>query len=95
MYIQMYSKTGCPYCEMAAKFFDENEIEFIEYKLDDTKERLAFYESCGKDVKTVPQIFIDGDRIGGYEELMEQKNDIISRHAIEFIEENNINIEDF
>ena len=56
--------------------------------MDNEEERLAFYQSLtngvgeivGKSdtvrrVNSVPQIFIDGKRIGGYDELMAMSSD--------------------
>ena len=35
-----------------------------------TSVRSEFYSKLGEDVKTVPQIFIDNKRIGGFQELV-------------------------
>ena len=32
-------------------------------------ERVKFYKNIGDNVKTVPQVFIDDIRIGGYQDL--------------------------
>lgn len=90
MKVEIFSKDGCPYCEYAKDFFYDNGISFKETKLNNPEERKKFYESCGSNVGTVPQIFIDGKRIGGYSELLLQKNDVIGRAAIDFLNQENL-----
>ena len=78
MKIEIYSKNGCPYCEMAKNWLKIQKLEFNEIKLDDNQERQKFYESVGEGVKSVPQIFLvdneKRERIGGYQDLMSQKD---------------------
>jgi glutaredoxin len=33
--------------------------------MDDEVQRLAFYEKCGPSVRQMPQVFINGQRVGG------------------------------
>lgn len=77
MEVIVYSKTVCPYCVQAKAFLKKNDIAFEERNLDDDAERVKFYESVGAGVRSVPQIFLDGERIGGFQELM--KSDILAR----------------
>jgi glutaredoxin len=46
------------------------DIEFKEIDLSNDQKRDKFYNSIGKNVKTVPQIYIDDLRIGGYQDLV-------------------------
>ena len=64
----LWSKYHCRYCDMAKSLLVRNGIEFEERKIGDgwTKEELL--ESV-PNAKTVPQIFIDNELIGGYTEL--------------------------
>lgn len=71
--IKIYSKTGCPFCQMATKWFDKHKIIYEEILLNDNMKRLEFYESVGNSVSTVPQIFINEERIGGYMDLIKQE----------------------
>jgi glutaredoxin 3 len=77
MEVVVYSKTVCPYCVQAKNFLARHAIDYVEKNLDDDEARLAFYAECGPGVRSVPQIFVDGERIGGYQELM--KSDIVAR----------------
>ena len=71
--IIIYSKTGCPFCQMAMKWFEKHKTPVTEILLNDDKKRLEFYESIGNGVSTVPQIFIGNERIGGYMDLIKQE----------------------
>ena len=64
----IYGKSGCPYCEMAR---DELTLRGVTFDYIDLKESgKTAAEVTGRDVTTVPQIYIDGKYIGGYEDLM-------------------------
>ena len=45
MKIKVYTKSDCPFCEMAKKWFDENGFEYETVLMDNEEERLAFYQS--------------------------------------------------
>jgi glutaredoxin 3 len=67
--IIVYTMENCPYCEAAKRLLESKGLDykevFVEYDDDATWERLA--RETG--FKTMPQIFIDGKFIGGYNEL--------------------------
>lgn len=68
----VYGKNNCPFCA-AAK--DELEMRGIHYEyisLEEIGKTAA--EVTGRKVKTVPQIYIEGQYVGGYDELMEHLN---------------------
>lgn len=69
MKIKIYGKPSCPYCEkakaLAASFGDYEYINIVAEGI--TKEKLS--EICGKEVSTVPQIFVDDVLVGGYTEF--------------------------
>lgn len=66
--IIVWSKYGCNYCEQAKALLKQKGMKFEERKIGDgwTKEDLL--ESVPT-ARTVPQIIIDGQNIGGYTEL--------------------------
>ena len=70
MKIVIYTQDMCGYCVEAIKEFETREWEYTSHNIkhadnyDNLKELLP-------EVKTVPQIWIDGNHIGGYDELME------------------------
>lgn len=73
MNIKIYSKTNCPYCVSAKMWLKNKGYTFEEIVMDNDRERQKFYESVGNGVRTVPQIFVDGERIGGYSELTKSR----------------------
>ena len=68
--IQMYTKYFCPFCKRAKTLLKSLGLAFEEFEIsfDDAKEAEMIVRS-GRD--TVPQIFIDGQSIGGSDELVE------------------------
>lgn len=64
----IYGKDDCPYCEMAKEEMLMRGIDFEFVNIKEIGKSAA--EVTGRDVKTVPQIYYNGNYIGGYEELM-------------------------
>lgn len=85
MKVKIYSKDGCPFCEMAKNWFNSNDISFEEVTYNDTQERYKLYEELNQSglvkspVATVPQIFINDEHIGGFSELQSKAEDILSK----------------
>jgi len=73
MQITIYSKTVCPYCVAAKHWLKTNNFQYEEVLIDSDDARQAFIDKVGPGVRTVPQIFVDGERIGGYNELIKSK----------------------
>ena len=72
MKIQIYSKPNCIYCNKAKALVKGLKLEYEELMLGKdflTPEEL--YEAVGKKVRTMPQIKIDGELVGGYNQLIE------------------------
>ncbi|MAQ98201.1 MAG: hypothetical protein CMD50_02790 [Gammaproteobacteria bacterium] len=69
--VEIYSKSNCTYCVMAMNFFDSKNIKYEVYSADDPK---IFSEMMERNpqARTVPQIFIDDQLIGGYTDLVEK-----------------------
>ena len=70
MKVEIYTKNNCIWCDRAKLLLDSKDIEFKEFDLSDNQKREKFYNSIGENVKTVPQIYIDNLRIGGYQDLV-------------------------
>jgi glutaredoxin len=64
----VWSKYHCPFCDQAKALLKQREIPFEEKKIGDgyTKEELL---EAVPSARTVPQIFIDDELIGGFTEL--------------------------
>jgi len=68
--VEIYTKNNCIWCDRAKILLNSKDIEFKEIDLSDDQKREKFYNSIGENVKTVPQIYIDNLRIGGYQDLV-------------------------
>lgn len=64
----VYSKKNCPFCAMAMEELKLRGIPFDKIDLEEIGKTAA--EVTGRKVGTVPQIYIEGQYVGGYEELM-------------------------
>lgn len=62
--IDIYTWTYCPFCIRAKRLFDKLGVSYEEHVIDHDREALAqLKEKTG--VGSVPQIFVDGDFVGG------------------------------
>lgn len=64
----IYTTNYCPYCFGAKAFLRSKEVEFEEIDVTDNPPRRAEMERLSAR-GTVPQIFIDGQSIGGYDDI--------------------------
>jgi glutaredoxin 3 len=64
----VWSKDNCPYCVQAKALLNQKGIVFEERKIGDgwTKDQLL---EAVPNARTVPQIFLDGELVGGFTEL--------------------------
>ena len=93
MEIRVVTKSDCPFCDMTKKWFDENGFEYTAEVMDNEEERLAFYQSINgiseivgkpndvRRINSVPQIFVNGDRIGGYDDLMKYAETLFKKRS--------------
>jgi glutaredoxin 3 len=67
--VEIYTWSTCPFCIRAKALLDRKGVPYTEYCLDgDEAGRRAMAErSDGR--KSVPQIFIDGQHIGGCDDI--------------------------
>ena len=66
--VEVYTTPSCPFCVRAKRLLEARGIPYDEIDVaHDPKLRAQLVERTGR--RTVPQIFIDGDPIGGFEEL--------------------------
>jgi glutaredoxin 3 len=64
MNITIYTKLNCPNCVAAKALLKVKGIEYSEINLDKESERDAFIATF-PEAKQMPQIFIQGQRVGG------------------------------
>jgi glutaredoxin-like protein NrdH len=67
--IVVYSKNGCPNCDLTKAYLKKKGLLFEECNLDDADNR-EFFVSKYPGIRSMPQIEIDGHRIRGFEELL-------------------------
>ncbi len=77
MNVEIYTVDYCPFCKKAIAFLDEHKVNYRRTRIDDNEDtwrkKLGEMYNIKGDV-TVPQIIIDGKRIGGYTDLIEAYN---------------------
>ncbi|MEM7121110.1 MAG: glutaredoxin 3 [Pseudomonadota bacterium] len=67
--VVMYSTMFCPFCMRAKALLKDKGVDFEEIDvMFDSAKRAEMTERSGGG-RTVPQIFIDGEPIGGFDEL--------------------------
>jgi|SaaInlV_150m_DNA_3_1039698.scaffolds.fasta_scaffold00705_7 glutaredoxin 3 len=69
--VTMFSKTTCPYCIKAKQLLNEYQVGLQTYELDNISNRQLVANNLKRQTgrSTVPNIFVYGKNIGGYEEL--------------------------
>lgn len=69
-HIVLYTKDNCSYCVMAKQYLQSKGLKYNEMKLgiDLTREEFV---SLFPEVKTMPFIIVDGEKVGGYDRLQE------------------------
>jgi len=65
----IYATEWCAYCRRAKGLLDSKGIAYEEQLVGEDIELDEVSEKVGRKVSTVPQIFLDGEYIGGYAEL--------------------------
>ena len=73
MEVVVWSKYNCPYCDQAKALLGQREIRFIEKKIGDGYSKEELLEAVPT-ARTVPQIFINNQLIGGFTELKAHLN---------------------
>ena len=67
-HVTMYTTEYCPYCVSAKSLLATKKVKPTEIRVDEDPEELAQMETLSGR-RTVPQIFINGKSIGGFEDL--------------------------
>lgn len=67
--VEIYTKAFCPYCTRAKALLDSKGADFEEYDLTMGGPKRAEMIQRANGRTTVPQVFIDGEHIGGSDDL--------------------------
>lgn len=67
--VEIYTKAFCPYCSRAMRLLADKGVEptEVDITMDRTKREEMIGRAAGR--TTVPQIFIDGQHVGGSDDL--------------------------
>jgi glutaredoxin 3 len=68
--IEVYTKFLCPFCTRAKKLLDSKGVSFEEIDISTGGPRRAEMLERSGGRQTVPQIFIDGEHVGGCDDLV-------------------------
>ena len=72
--ITVYTKQNCVYCVKAKSLLKGLGLTFTEKKLEEFSSVDEMIKDIGKKVRAMPQIKIDGELVGGYNQLIEYFN---------------------
>ncbi|XP_035233583.1 thioredoxin reductase 3-like, partial [Stegodyphus dumicola] len=70
--VMIFSKTTCPFCAKVKQLFTSLNVEFFSLELDTLENGLQMQQAMAAKAgrSTVPQVFIDGQHIGGCDNTM-------------------------
>ena len=68
--VEMYTTGWCPYCARARTLLEKKGVTYAEISLDEEPGRRAEMIERAHGARSVPQIFIDGEHIGGCDEMV-------------------------
>lgn len=74
MSIEVYSKNGCPFCVRAKELLTNRKLQFTEINLSRSKPEVRDELVARTNYHKVPQIFVNGEFIGGFSELQQLAN---------------------
>ncbi|WP_298915815.1 glutaredoxin 3 [uncultured Algimonas sp.] len=67
--VEMYSKMFCPYCIRAKALLEKKGVEIIDIPAAADKTKRAEMNQRSNGRNTFPQIFINGEHVGGSDDL--------------------------
>ncbi|MFZ3236624.1 MAG: glutaredoxin 3 [Stellaceae bacterium] len=68
--VEMYTTMFCPYCSRARALLQKKGVELVEIDIAEEPWRRAEMIERAGGRRTVPQIFIDGEHVGGCDDLV-------------------------
>ena len=72
--VEIYTWQYCPFCIRAKSLLKKKNINFTEYKIDGDEDARALMTERAHGRRTLPQIFIDNEGIGGCDDLYTLEN---------------------
>lgn len=68
--IEMYTTAVCPYCVAAKNLLKARGLKWQELHMDRDPEARERMQARSGGARSVPQIFVNGHHVGGYQELL-------------------------
>lgn len=68
--VEIYTSNFCPYCVAAKRLLDKHDVEYTEIDMAMNHEGRAEL-AARTGLSTFPQIVVDGEPLGGYDQLKE------------------------
>lgn len=68
--IEIYTTAICPYCVAAKNFLVSRGASYEEVRVDRDRDRFAEMLQRSNNRRTVPQIFIGGTHVGGFDDMV-------------------------
>ncbi|HJN38002.1 MAG TPA: glutaredoxin domain-containing protein [Gammaproteobacteria bacterium] len=68
--IIVYTKDHCPYCDYAKALLKSKELAYTEHNLEGNYDEIASLVAK-TNMRTLPQIFVQGQFVGGFTDLQE------------------------
>ncbi len=69
--VEIYTKTDCSYCEKAKDLFDAKGVDYVTYNVTGDEELFAEMKERANGRETAPEVFIDDELIGGWDDTHE------------------------
>jgi len=73
--VEIYTWQYCPFCIRAKSLLKKKNVNFTEYKIDGDEAARALMIKRADGRRTLPQIFIDNEGIGGCDDLYTLENE--------------------
>ncbi|MEM9006739.1 MAG: glutaredoxin 3 [Cyanobacteria bacterium P01_F01_bin.86] len=67
--VEIYTWSRCPFCIRAKALLDQKNVEYVEYCIDGDEEARAEMSERANGRRSVPQIFVNEQHIGGCDDL--------------------------
>ena len=68
--VEVYTNRGCPACVNVKQFLDRKGINYTEKQLGKSKKVDIEFSVRTKGAKQIPQVFINGEWIGGFDDVV-------------------------
>ncbi|WP_218080151.1 glutaredoxin 3 [Anthocerotibacter panamensis] len=70
-HVEIYTWQTCPFCIRAKSLLNRKGVQFTEFQIDGDERAREAMAQRSKGRRSVPQIFIDGQHVGGCDDIHE------------------------